>query len=119
MSQENLRASDAEREQVLDRLREAYVEGRLTLDEYHERMDAALASRTHGELQTLTTDLPVPGGRPFTVPTSSPTTRAPEWTVSMMSNARRNGRWLIDAPLNAVAIMSSCTLDLRQAELRG
>ena len=53
-----IRASDADREVVVDALREAYSEGRLTLDEFDERMSAAYASRTWGQLRELTTDLP-------------------------------------------------------------
>ncbi len=53
-----IRASDADREVVVDTLREAYMAGRLTLDEFDERMSAAYASRTWGDLRPLTTDLP-------------------------------------------------------------
>jgi hypothetical protein len=54
-----IRASDADREVVVDALREAFSEGRLTLDEFDERMSAAYASKTWGELRELTVDLPV------------------------------------------------------------
>src|ERR1700759_4481012 len=53
-----IRASDADREVVVDTLREAYMAGRLTHDEFDERMSAAYASRTWGDLRGLTTDLP-------------------------------------------------------------
>jgi hypothetical protein len=53
-----IRASDADREVVVDTLREAYMAGRLTHDEFDERMSAAYSSRTWGDLQQLTTDLP-------------------------------------------------------------
>ena len=52
------RASDAERELAVARLREASAEGRLTLDELAARTDAAYAARTHGELVRVTADLP-------------------------------------------------------------
>ena len=55
-----LRASDAERDAVAARLREAHAEGRLTLDEFAERLDAAFAARTRGDLAVLTRDLPPP-----------------------------------------------------------
>jgi len=54
-----IRASDADRDVVVDVLREAFTEGRLTSDEFDERMSAAYASRTWGELRELTVDLPV------------------------------------------------------------
>ena len=53
-----MRASDAEREQVAERLREAHAEGRLTVEEFSERLDAVYAARTHGDLVPLTHDLP-------------------------------------------------------------
>ena len=55
-----LRASDADRDAVADRLREAHAEGRLTVEEFTERLDAALVARTHGDLVPLTRDLPSP-----------------------------------------------------------
>ena len=56
-----MRASDADRDRVLDVLRTAAGEGRLTADEFEERVQAVLAARTFGELAALTADLPVPG----------------------------------------------------------
>lgn len=54
----SLRASDADRDAVADRLRHAAVEGRLEPDELEDRLHAALRARTYGELQGLLTDLP-------------------------------------------------------------
>jgi hypothetical protein len=56
-----LRASDADRDTTVARLREAHAEGRLTADEFEERVGAVLAARTMGELTALTADLPTPG----------------------------------------------------------
>jgi Domain of unknown function (DUF1707) len=53
-----LRASDADREAVADRLRRAAIEGRLEPDELEQRLDAALRARTYGELDRLLIDLP-------------------------------------------------------------
>jgi hypothetical protein len=53
-----IRASDADREVVVEALREAFTEGRLTLDEFDDRMSAAYAGRTWGQLRELTVDLP-------------------------------------------------------------
>lgn len=57
------RASDADRDTVMDVLRAAAGDGRLTAEELDERLEAALSSRTLGELAGLTADLgrPVPG----------------------------------------------------------
>jgi hypothetical protein len=55
-----LRASDADREQVAERLRQATAEGRLHPDELDHRLGAALSAKTYGELDGLVADLPSP-----------------------------------------------------------
>ncbi len=57
-SHSSLRASDADREAVAERLRHAAVEGRLEPDELEERLHAALRARTYGDLRRLHSDLP-------------------------------------------------------------
>ena len=59
MTDRPIRASDRERESVVDVLRDAFTEGRLTLDEFEERTSAAYASKTWADLRELTGDLPV------------------------------------------------------------
>jgi hypothetical protein len=53
-----LRASYADREQVIDTLKVAFVQGRLTKDEFDSRVGDVLASRTYADLAALTADLP-------------------------------------------------------------
>jgi len=53
-----LRASDADREQVAERLRHATAEGRLMAEELEERLEAVFAARTYGELDAIVADLP-------------------------------------------------------------
>lgn len=53
-----IRASDADRDRVTSLLREHHAAGRLTAEEFHERMDHALEAKTLGELDELMTDLP-------------------------------------------------------------
>ena len=53
-----LRASDADRENVADRLREAAAEGRLLAEELEHRVAATLRARTYGELDAVVADLP-------------------------------------------------------------
>lgn len=54
----NVRASDADRDAVAERLRRALSQGRLTLEEFDDRIAAVCAARTYGELAELTRDLP-------------------------------------------------------------
>jgi hypothetical protein len=53
-----MRASDADRQRVLDALQRHTAAGRLTLDEFAERADVVYAARTLGELAAVTHDLP-------------------------------------------------------------
>ena len=53
-----LRASDADREQVIDALKAAFVQGLLTKDELVTRAGQALASLTNAELAVITADIP-------------------------------------------------------------
>lgn len=54
-----LRAARADRERVIDLLKAAFVQGRLTRDEFDTRVGQALASRTYAALTAVTADLPV------------------------------------------------------------
>ena len=66
----SMRAASADRERAVDVLKAGFAEGRLTQEEYNERMGQAYAARTYGELTTLTADLPagaVPAVWPVTV----------------------------------------------------
>ena len=53
-----LRASDADREQVIGTLKAAFVQGRLTKDELGARVDRVYASRTYAELAEVIADIP-------------------------------------------------------------
>jgi hypothetical protein len=53
-----LRAARADRERVIDLLKAAFVQGRLTRDEFDARVDQTLASRTYAELAAVTADVP-------------------------------------------------------------
>lgn len=64
-------AGNADRDRTVDVLRAAYAEGRLTKEEYDQRIGRALASRTVEELQALTSDVPSgPGGTPVQAPST-------------------------------------------------
>ena len=64
-----LRAADADRDQVIDTLKTAFVEGRLTKDELGARAGRALAARTFAELIAITADIP---GKRIELPLPSP-----------------------------------------------
>jgi len=68
-----IRASDAERDRTAEQLKRHYLDGRLTSEEYAERLDAALNARTRAALHQLLADLP-----PLVEPQAPPSAR-PWW----------------------------------------
>lgn len=58
-----LRASDADREHVAERLRNAAAEGRLVAEELEDRLGGVFSARTYGQLDALVSDLPAPRGK--------------------------------------------------------
>jgi len=113
-----LRASDAERERTAELLRRATGEGRLTIDELDERLDAAYGARTRAELDRLVADVDVP--RPAA---SSGLTVRPEgdagtrFLISIMGGLQRKGRWRLGRSCLSLSIMGGTDLDLNDAEL--
>lgn len=81
MGNENLRASDADREKYVARLRLAMDEGRLNLPEFDERVQQVYTARTYGELEPLLSDLPAQRNSPR--PERVPTGRVPTWVLIM------------------------------------
>jgi hypothetical protein len=64
----NLRASDADRDQVVSRLHKAATEGRIVAEELEQRVAHALKAQTYGELETTVADLPGPRPRQRSTP---------------------------------------------------
>jgi Domain of unknown function (DUF1707) len=61
---QTMRASDRDRQHVVDRLRGAVGDGRLQMDEYMQRMELAYSAVTYADLAPLYADLPAPGSIP-------------------------------------------------------
>jgi hypothetical protein len=78
----HLRASHADREQIIDTLKAAFVQGRLTKDEFDARIGQTLASRTYAELATVTADLPAGLARARPGPPRRRASSAVRWGVS-------------------------------------
>ncbi|MFI9560181.1 DUF1707 SHOCT-like domain-containing protein [Nonomuraea endophytica] len=112
-----LRASDAEREAVVEQLRVASVDGRLTLVELTDRTEAAYTATTHAELALLTQDLPAAGVTPLSPAMPAPA-RKKRWFMAFMGDTKRRGKWRVDQELGAVAVMGDVVMDLREAEVR-
>ncbi len=111
------RASDRERDAVLQRVQEAFADGRLDDTEFDQRMRAALTAKTHGELDVLLADLPAasaPTGQVAT-PVTGP---APgKYAIAYKGSVRRSGRWRVPGRYTTVVYKGGGWLDLRAAEL--
>ncbi|GAA2953640.1 DUF1707 SHOCT-like domain-containing protein [Streptomyces argenteolus] len=126
-----MRASDAERERVAETLREAVAEGRLQMDEFEQRLDATYKARTHGELEPLVSDLPVPGtavaplGAPSTAPVPGTSDDWPRRIGGPATSSggfafwggfSRKGRWTVGRTFTAFAMWGGGEIDLREAD---
>jgi hypothetical protein len=113
VSPPDLRASDADRDRVITELREHTASGRLTLEEFSERVDRAVAARTLSELEEVRGDLP----------SAAPVARAPRrpkrFTGVAFGRTQRTGRWRLPRGAVALVVFGDLDLDLRQAELSG
>ncbi|UNO41147.1 DUF1707 domain-containing protein [Streptomyces sp. MST-110588] len=104
-----MRAADTDREAVAERLRDAVAEGRLSLEELEERLDAAYTAKTLGELEPLIADLPeaapAPGRRdqPLML-------RAGTGTV------QQTGYWVVPSEITVSTGMGNAKLDFTAAE---
>ena len=96
MTDRPIRASDRERESVVDVLRDAYTDGRLTLEEFEQRTSAAYASKTWSDLRELTGDLPVEPVLGADLPQRQPGSVPVAQVVPSVPRLRQGGR---DRPL--------------------
>ncbi|MFD0436476.1 DUF1707 SHOCT-like domain-containing protein [Streptomyces chartreusis] len=124
-----LRASDADREQVAEILRDALAEGRLDMEEFEERLDATYKARTYGDLAPITRDLPVGAvAVPKVDMVKKPGAAAGSWSerivggegsstwgVAVLSGFQRKGRWTVPRRFNCFAFWGGGEIDLREA----
>jgi hypothetical protein len=118
-----LRVSDADREQAAEVLRQAAGDGRITFDELDQRLEAAYAARTYGDLTEVTADLPAPGQPPLTpapAPGTFPAARiggepGSGMSVAILGGVDRGGTWVVPPRHSVVAVLGGVHLDLREA----
>jgi len=129
-----------ERERVIEELSARFANDELTLDELERRLERVYRVRSAGELDALLSDLRARSAlvaRPvdYAAEPAAPARSAPlpmaagamghppalpagiERVVSIMSNTKRRGAWLVPRRLEVLAVMSETTLDLTHAEL--
>jgi hypothetical protein len=102
-------ASDGDRDAVAARLNEAVGDGRLTLQEFGERLDQAYAARTRGALAPLTADLPAIG------PVRGPG-RLRRVMLGIFWDSRRAGPHALEDEITAIALLGDVVIDLRGAK---
>jgi Domain of unknown function (DUF1707) len=107
-----LRASHEDRDRVVEILRVAAGDGRLTAEELDERLEAALTARTYAELAVLTTDLPAAGAAPgVAVPEPKDVVRIDCGS----GHASRDGRWVVPHRIEVGVTSGSVKLDFTEA----
>ncbi len=112
------RASDRERDAVVQRVQDAFAEGRLDDTEFDERTRAALTARTHADLDALLADLPAQTAASAAGPAVAG--RGPgRFAIALKSSVRRAGRWRVPERYTTVVYKGGGWLDLRAAELSG
>jgi hypothetical protein len=104
-----LRVSDADRERAVVLLRDHAAAGRLTLEEFTERMSAAYAARTSDDLAALARDLPAQA-----VPVPS-RRRATRLLLAAFGSTERDGRIRVGRRVACVVGFGNIDLDLRRA----
>jgi hypothetical protein len=107
-----LRASHQDRDRVVEILRVAAGDGRLTADELDERLEAALTARTYAELAALTTDLPAAGSAADVAPVE------PKDVVRIdcgSGSTKRDGRWVVPHRMDVRVTSGSVRLDFTNA----
>jgi hypothetical protein len=120
---QHLRASDADREAVANVLREAAGDGRLTMDELDERLDAVYAAKTYAELEPITHDLPGTGAAYVpAVSSAAPAdparfggTPTSGGAVAILGGFSRKGDWVVPKDFNAFCFMGGGEIDMRDA----
>lgn len=104
-----MRVSDLDREVRIAVLREAAAEGRLTMEEFGERVAAVHQARTLGELAQVTQDLPEK---------QSPR-RPTRWLVAALGSTERAGQLTVGRWVFCLVALGNIDLDLRRARLTG
>jgi len=111
-----IRASDAERDAAVERLSAATGDGRLTLEEFSQRMEQATSARTQAELGRLVADLPAAAATAGTE-VAGPAPAGPSWHVLPVGGLRVYGPWRMDRHVIVVSIVGGTRLDLSQVQL--
>lgn len=114
-----IRVGDQDRDAVVQRLQQAFAEGRLDDDEFDRRTRAALTAVYSTDLAPLTGDLPETAAAPTSplAGSSGGRRRAGGSAIAYKTSVRRAGRWRVPERFRTIVYKGSGHLDLRAAEL--
>ncbi|MBB5919185.1 hypothetical protein FHR81_000214 [Actinoalloteichus hoggarensis] len=119
-----VRASDAERNEIAALLNQAVGEGRLTLDEFTHRVGLAYEATTRSELDTLVADLPVspPAAQEQPLAVRSDGKLEPEggerkWNLAVLGGSDLKGRWRVRRRMGFFGLLGGSDINLCDAEL--
>jgi len=111
-----LRASHTDRDQVVELLRVAAGDGRLSAEELDDRLERALTARTYAELAALTADLPATPGASVVPPGAVSAVAKDLMRIHVHgSGARRDGPWVVPKELDVKVKGGGVTLDFTEA----
>jgi Domain of unknown function (DUF1707)/Cell wall-active antibiotics response 4TMS YvqF len=121
-----MRASDADRDRVAEQLRQAAGDGRLSIAELQDRLDALYAAKTYGELEPVVADLP-DASRPAAhlAPKQTSGDVSPRvggrpvarTAKAVFGGLSRRGQWVVPSHYTVKAVFGGAELDLREARL--
>jgi hypothetical protein len=112
MNDPSLRVSDADRERAVAVLRQHLLAGRLTLDEFSERVEAALQARVGADLARVQEDLPAVAAE------ATPSSRKPaRFTTALLGHVTRRGRLRLRKRTVAAVALGDLDFDLREATI--
>ena len=136
LPEQDPRIADVDRDRVVAVLRLHCTEGRITLDEFSDRVGDVYNARTARELDAVVHDLPVPwssdatdaghrrdagdeDGSADAWAARRRRARSVRWLVAIFSSSSRRGRFTLEDESAAVAAFGDCTLDLSEASIEG
>jgi Domain of unknown function (DUF1707) len=112
MDDPSLRVSDADREQAVAVLRQHLLAGRLTLDEFSERVEAALRARVGADLARVQEDLPA-----IATEAAPPHRKPARFTLALLGHVTRRGRLRLRRRTVAAVALGDLDFDLREATI--
>jgi hypothetical protein len=115
VARSELRASHQDRDRIVEVLRVAAGDGRLTAEELDQRLELALTARTYGELAALVADLPASSDGITVAPIAPVAPKALVRIETRSGSTKRDGRWIVPQRMEVKVTSGSVKLDFTSA----